>query len=325
MGGVSGNSNNSNFPNHCFSNFNYNFAEYILRYNPDSAGKDIIIDVLFSIVLVISFFGVMENGIVIWFLGFRIKRNPFMTYILNLAVADFGVLQSAMFYSIARYFLNICIFFSYVHLLALNLLFFLSLFMSCASQSLLTALSIDRCVAVFFPLWYRCKRPRHLSTIVCALMWVHSLLCTIIIILLYLLSNVTPATEQYWIMVNASLYLSVTSLVLVSLLVKVCLKAQQRQRGRILTIVLLALFFFLLFVLPCDVISILYILYDHPEYIHWGIFLLACLNSSVNPVIYFLVGRQWKSRRRENMKMILQKVFKEEEDCSEETEGETQE
>ncbi|NWI48494.1 MRGRD protein, partial [Picathartes gymnocephalus] len=45
-----------------------------------------------SVCVGISLCGLAGNGVVIWFLGFHTKQNPFTVYILNLAVADFSLL-----------------------------------------------------------------------------------------------------------------------------------------------------------------------------------------------------------------------------------------
>ncbi|NWI98140.1 MRGRD protein, partial [Pitta sordida] len=42
-----------------------------------------------GVCLGISIFGLVGNGLVMWFLGFHMKQNPFTVYTLNLAVADF--------------------------------------------------------------------------------------------------------------------------------------------------------------------------------------------------------------------------------------------
>ncbi|NXB82922.1 MRGRD protein, partial [Donacobius atricapilla] len=45
-----------------------------------------------GVCLGISLCGLVGNGVVMWFLGFHTKQNPFTVYILNLAVADFSLL-----------------------------------------------------------------------------------------------------------------------------------------------------------------------------------------------------------------------------------------
>uniref|UniRef100_A0A452GUA8 G-protein coupled receptors family 1 profile domain-containing protein n=1 Tax=Gopherus agassizii TaxID=38772 RepID=A0A452GUA8_9SAUR len=43
---------------------------------------------IYGITWLICLFGLVGNRIVLWFLGFHIKRNPFAVYILNLAISD---------------------------------------------------------------------------------------------------------------------------------------------------------------------------------------------------------------------------------------------
>ncbi|XP_015273021.1 PREDICTED: proto-oncogene Mas-like [Gekko japonicus] len=273
-----------------------------------------------SVVIIICIFGAVGNGIVIWLLGFHIRRNPFSTYILNLAIADLGVLLSVPF--IVAY-----LWIVYLHIFPLMFLVFMFLFLSMysSSQFLLTAISINRCVAVFFPLWHRCHRPPHLSTIVCALIWVLSFLFTAVTYtLLFLNLEEKKMAACYQFIVNAVLCLPVMTIATVSLVIKVCLKARQHRRGKLLTIILLTLLFFLLFAFPLNVTAILDIFNYIPPDLPDVAIILACLNSSVNPAIYILVGRQWKSRQKESIKVVFQKIFKEEESCTEETPAETQ-
>ncbi|XP_015273018.1 PREDICTED: mas-related G-protein coupled receptor member A1-like [Gekko japonicus] len=318
---------NVNDPNYTYPSFpnvskHYdNVSEDMSSHDPSDDERDVsfrtnFITVTFFTEVVISVFGTLGNGVVIWFLGFCIERNPFSTYILNLAIADLGVLLSVPVNTFSLWFTSIP---SSDEISLVSQ--YLALLMYSASQFLLTAISIDRCVAVFFPLWHRCKRPPHLSTVVCALIWVLSFLLTSIsYVLIFLnLNETTTIGDSYQLIANAVLCLPVMTIATVSLFIRVFLKAGQHRRGRLLTIVLLTLLFFLLFAFPYNVMKVLS---DHnyvPEYTTFVTGVLACLNSSVNPVIYFLVGRRWKSRRRESVKMILQKVFKEEKGYTDET------
>ncbi|XP_054841900.1 mas-related G-protein coupled receptor member H-like [Eublepharis macularius] len=296
-----------------------NVSENISSRNTSDYGSEktfdnkigIIIDIF---TLVICFIGLVGNGIVIWLLGFCIKKNPFITYILNLAIADFGLLVTLIFAIISSW---LIILYGYT-----NVFFLVSLFLflstHSASQFLLIAISIDRCVAVFFPLWHQCHRPPRLSTIVCAAVWVLSfLLSTITCSILKV--NPTGSMVQlfYQFIVNAVLCLPLMTIATVALFLKVCFKVQHNQRGKLLTIILLTLLCFVLLVFPLNVIYILYIYNYVPSYVPSCAMVLSCINSSVNPVIYFLVGRQWKTKQKETMKMILQRVFREEQGCTE--------
>ncbi|XP_029143037.1 mas-related G-protein coupled receptor member H-like, partial [Protobothrops mucrosquamatus] len=177
--------------------------------------------------LIICSIGVPLNGIVIWLLGFQMKRNPFTVLILNLAIADFGFLILMTVYCID----------DFIHILQSRILqkifFSLSDVTYINGLFLLTAISIDRCVAVLFPIWHRCSRPKYLSPAVCIFLWIFSSLLT---------ENLFDANEL-------DFYLSPS----------------------------------------------------------------ASLNSSINPVIYFLVGRKKRPQSRESIKVIFQRVFREDE------------
>ncbi|NXD71454.1 MAS protein, partial [Eolophus roseicapillus] len=99
----------------------------------------------------ICVFGMVGNGIVLWFLGFQMKRNHFTVYILNLAVADCSLLL--------LFFLLILAFFSRTLIYCLDYsvpfyskcteaVVFLSNFFVLCSLGLLTAISTERCVSV---------------------------------------------------------------------------------------------------------------------------------------------------------------------------------
>ncbi|XP_048364529.1 proto-oncogene Mas-like [Sphaerodactylus townsendi] len=194
----------------------------------------------------------------------------------------------------------------------------LFLLMYSTSQFLLIAVSIDGCVAVFFPLWYKCHQPTCLSSVVCALIWVLSFLLTAVTYTLRLTGYF--GIEVYLqCIVNILLCLPIMTVTTVALFIKFRLKARQHQWRKLLTVVLLTLVSFLFFGFPLNTILILNYFIPNVSsiYLAYTAILLACLNSSVNPAIYTLVERQRKSRCKQSMKMILQNVFKEEEGCTE--------
>ncbi|XP_033012023.1 proto-oncogene Mas-like [Lacerta agilis] len=266
-----------------------------------------------SVIFLMSIFGLWWNGTVIWLLGFCLKRTPFTTYILNLSMADFGLLTVVFVKAICL--IVVGSFFTY---LADAILFLIFLFMYATGQFLLTAISIDRCVAVLFPLWHRCHRPTNMSTTVCASIWVLSSISPAIDFTLLLADLNVIRTLSIQLIVNGFLCLPLMTISTLILFVKVCFKSHQRRRGKLLIIVLLALFFFIIFSFPLNVLAItFYILHSNPpSFLQYAI-LYACLNSCINPLIYFLVGRQKKGRLRRNMKAILQNAFKEEENLKE--------
>ncbi|XP_066479330.1 proto-oncogene Mas-like [Tiliqua scincoides] len=270
-----------------------------------------------SFVLLISLFGLVGNGAVIWLLGVRMKRNPFTTYILNLSIADFGVLFSvnAAIFGDPENFNN-----GSHAPLYFALVFELFFFTFSTGQFLLVAISMDRCAVILFPLWHRCHRPPHLSTLVCSLIWILSFLLSGIHFTLFLTQSLGDSLFLYQLIVNALLCTPLMVLSTLTLFIKVCCKSASKSsfqhRGKLVTVILLTLLFFLLLAFPLNTI---YAITYFSSVLHRDLMasslICACLNSSVNPLIYFLVGgRQKKGQQRLSMKVVLQRVFKDDEE-----------
>ncbi|XP_008106551.1 proto-oncogene Mas [Anolis carolinensis] len=246
------------------------------------------------LILIICCTGLLGNGTVIWFLGFRMKRNPYTTYILNLAVADIGVLIGFVFRFISLQAGN-------PHLSSLINLHLL-MFMFSNSQILLTVISIERCVSLFFPIWHRCQRPPRLSTMVCALIWSLSFLLYAIMFIIDIFHlPVDHDILLYHILLTAIFCLPLVTVSSVILSIKFCFKSQQQQRRKILMIILLTLLFFFMLDFPFNAILVINFIFDtlFSDFFLYS-FLCICLNSNVNPLIYFLVGRKKESQPKEN-------------------------
>nr|XP_028594326.1 mas-related G-protein coupled receptor member H-like [Podarcis muralis] len=272
--------------------------------------------IFFPITLPFIMFGLWGNGTVIWLLGVRIKRSTFSTYIVNLSAADFGLL---IVESILLIYWSITNLYRDLISVLFNDLF---LFTYSVGQFLLTAISIDRCVSVLFPLWYRCHRPTHLSSTVSALLWVLSFLLPAIHFTLFLTHEFTYYfLKHLQFFINGIICLPLLTISTLTLFIKVYFKSQPYQRGKRLVAILLTLFFFLIFSFPLNVFSCMKVLNQHlPSHIMRYGYFCACLNSSVNPLIYFLVGRQRGDNTRRSMESILKKIFVEEGESREELE-----
>ncbi|XP_026549934.1 proto-oncogene Mas-like [Notechis scutatus] len=268
---------------------------------------------IYSLIFSICIPGIIGNGIVIQLLHFQIKRNPFTVYILNLAVADTGTLLFLFISAILHLTTEV----SFPEIIEGLLCTY------CTGQFLLTIISIDRCLAVFFPIWHRCHQPPYLSTILCAFSWITSILfCTIH----YTLIRVTGLQEllrfsfHFLILIFTTVCIPIMVVSSLALFIKGYLKSQMRKRGKLLKAILLALFFFLIFSIPPSAIYLNDIISKRKcfHFIPYG-YLCACLNSSVNPLIYFLLGRRKEHHSRYNLKISLQRVFKEEEESKEQS------
>ncbi|XP_066482044.1 mas-related G-protein coupled receptor member H-like [Tiliqua scincoides] len=264
--------------------------------------------VLWICILVICGFGLVGNGVVLWLFDFHVKRSTFAPYFLNLVVADFGILVAGIlgFYGAVV---------GNVPLLLPPSLLQLFLLMYMAGHLFLTAISIERCVSIFFPAWHRCRRPAYLSPTLCVLIWLLS--CLLSGFYFFRLIKVTRnsklvLTPYYMTEFVCLLLMTISSLILFA---HTGFKTQQRQSGKLSAAILSTLFFSILLASLFNVVFIVHFFQYVPAHAILCGLLGVCLNSSVKPVIYFLVGRQ--TQGCVSMKVLLQRVFEEEEDSRE--------
>ncbi|CAM9489502.1 unnamed protein product [Bubo scandiacus] len=276
---------------------------------------DVAID---TVTLLICLCGLVGNGAVLWLLGFRIRRMPITIYILNLAVADFTFLlfmvASALLYMID----NFCS--TTVSLTYLRSLFLLSLFSYNMGLYLLTAISIERCVSI---LCSSIHRPQHLSAMVCALLWALSIAVIAAVTSLCLSQEHQHCQIALISMYGLNFLIFAPPMVISSTIVfiKAQCGSQQHQPKRLYIVIFLSVLFFLLFALPLSIWNFLQ-QFGHSVVSSQVVFLLACINSSTNPFIYFLVGSCWRHCSLVSPQVAFRRVFEEPEDnttCSNDT------
>uniref|UniRef100_A0A8C6XB25 G-protein coupled receptors family 1 profile domain-containing protein n=1 Tax=Naja naja TaxID=35670 RepID=A0A8C6XB25_NAJNA len=260
---------------------------------------------IYSLIISICIPGIIGNVIVTRLLYFQTKRNPFTVYILNLAVADTGTLLFVFISAIQHLTTKVSLTEIIEGLLCTY----------CTGQFLLTIISTDRCLAVFFPIWHRCHQPPNLPTILCAFSWIISILfCTIH----YTMFRVTGLQEflqfsfHFLILIFTSVCIPVMVVSSLALFIKGYIKSQTRKK--LLTTIFLALLFFLLLSLPMNVFYVIHYFKSYNLLLMTIGIGCAILNSSINPLLYFLVGRKkrGKDQHRGSYKVALQRVFKDE-------------
>ncbi|XP_072494052.1 mas-related G-protein coupled receptor member X1-like [Notamacropus eugenii] len=259
--------------------------------------------------VLIVILGLVGNSIVLWLLGFRIQRKPFSVYILNLAGADALFLCSSFLI-----YMNELLRFISSHVIVV-VWFFLQHMFFIVSVSLVAVISTDRCLSVLFPIWYRCHRPKHTSATMCTVLWVVVILFSAVYCTLCwrkfsgpVCSNTIIMFQFVWFIVHTCT-LCVSSL---TLLLRVQCSSQRRQPPRLYLLVLLTVLVFLLCGLPIGIDN--FIEFEtHSQFLpYWLRPIMACVNSSANPIIYFFLGNQ-RCRRREPLRVILQRALGDEE------------
>uniref|UniRef100_A0A5F8HB30 Mas-related G-protein coupled receptor member X4-like n=1 Tax=Monodelphis domestica TaxID=13616 RepID=A0A5F8HB30_MONDO len=260
--------------------------------------------------LVIALVGLVGNSIVLWLLGFRTQRSPFSVYILNLAAADALLLGSYFGYVMWEIVGDLkSLFQSLLEDCLLNMSY-------CVGLSLLASISTERCLSVLFPLWYRCHRPKHTSAAVCAILWALTGLFWGVLVALYFLNK--KHFFRYYILLYFiqfgwfSLLTCVLGLSSLTLVLRVQCSSQRRRPPRLYLLVLLTVLVFLLCGLPLGVIYAINFFSGSSLMPYELCRLLACVNSSANPFIYFFLGSQWRRRGREPLRVVLQRALGEE-------------
>uniref|UniRef100_A0A2K5CBA1 G-protein coupled receptors family 1 profile domain-containing protein n=1 Tax=Aotus nancymaae TaxID=37293 RepID=A0A2K5CBA1_AOTNA len=260
--------------------------------------------ILTVLTCIISLVGLTGNAVVLWLLGFRMRRNAFSTYILNLAAADFLFLSSHVIYSLLS-FINIIHPISKFVYPVMMLSYFTGL-------SILSAICTERCVSVLWPIWYRCRRPAHLSAVVCVLLSVPSLLRSI---LEWIDADFVWCQTSDFITVAWLIFLFVVlcgfSLVL---LVRILCGSRKMPLTRLYVTILLTVLVFHLCGLPLGIQWFLStvvhldfdVLFCH---VHLVSIFLSSLNSSANPIIYFFVGFCRQHQNWKTLKLVLQRAL----------------
>ncbi|XP_031797408.1 mas-related G-protein coupled receptor member X4-like [Sarcophilus harrisii] len=265
--------------------------------------------------LLIALAGLVGNGAVLWLLGFRIQRNHLSVYILNLAAADALFLCCSLLNCINRL----------AHYLFSSVTYCVIIYLRYASYavglSLLAAISTERCLSALFPLWYRNRRRKHTSAAVCAVLWALAglLWVTRFVLCFYLYpdkfcSGIYRVIESVWFTLLSPV-LCVSSL---TLLLRVQCSSRRRRPPRLYLLVLLTVLVFLLCGLPMGIWSVLYFHFHVDLMPSWLRQLLACVNSSVNPLIYFFLGRRGQ-KRREPLRVVLRRALEDEREIRDET------
>lgn len=280
--------------------------------------------------LIFAPLGLTGNTVVLWFLGFCMRRNVVSVYILNLAGADFLFLCCHITGSVNDFLHG----FNFTAISIYKVLFPVMMCSYITGLSMLSAISAERCLSVLWPVWHRHHRPRHMSAVICALLWLLSLLLSILVhIYCYLplrfycfpcptVSFITAA----WLIF---LFMALCGSSLALLLRMLC-GSRRLPLTRLYVTLGVAVLVFLLCGLPLGVMSVggdmifyeigivKFLVLERTAY------LLSSINSSANPIIYFFVGsfrqKRPQGQQRRSLKLVLQKAL---EDVGEgETSGE---
>ncbi|XP_071969051.1 C3a anaphylatoxin chemotactic receptor-like [Engystomops pustulosus] len=297
--------------------------------NDENNGSQIIQKLSITLLSIILILGIMGNGLVIWIAGFKMKKTISAVWFLNLAIADF---LCCLFLplNIARWAnIDLCSPFSTIVFCSLDIFLF-SINMS-ASVLLLTAMSVDRWVSVMWPFWAKVHRTQKLVRITVGIIWGLSLVLSVLmsfLLELLLMDSLISFSSQdrkinpelLWLFVLFVIPFLIISTSYVSIYLKLRKSNRpQRSQGpyRIITAVILCFF----------ICWAPYYVWPHIDWFHQGGFqthivdvitiILAYLNSCINPIIYVIMGQDFRHSFLRSIPFRIEKALSEEEqdDC----------
>ncbi|KAJ7342165.1 hypothetical protein JRQ81_009312 [Phrynocephalus forsythii] len=239
--------------------------------------------------------GLVGNGIVLWLLWHRIKKTKFTVYFLNMVVADLTVLL--YYVTVFILFLKaVPISLLYLHIMELTHAVGFN-----ASTYILTAITTERYLMIFFPVWYQRCRHKHLSEIMCALLWGLSCLMSLTLYFACYL-KFDPSlnegnfscgpTKMFRVIVNLLVFLPIMVFSTVVLFVRMLRTSQDTPPAKLDITIVATVLLFVLFAASVRIIEIIahWVPRVHIPVVFLIFHFLDAIDSSGNPFIYLIVG-----------------------------------
>ncbi|XP_061335258.1 probable G-protein coupled receptor 152, partial [Pezoporus flaviventris] len=247
--------------------------------------------------------GLPANAVTLWLTGWRLRCRGLAAFIFGLAASDFLFLSNSLLqiWSAAndyRWLLDAHCCRLHQFLYALG--YYSSLF-------LLAAISLDRCLLVAVPFWYRCRRPARLPAALCAGAWLLAGGCSIPEAALSVTEEALPGfsvcrsergaweVPLRWLEVLLEGLLPFAVVVLSHGAALVLVRCRRRPRGRPATrfqcIVGATLSAYVGLHLPFQAAQLAVLLGPPaPEHLLYPLGLAFNLSSCLNPCLYLLLG-----------------------------------
>nr|XP_056709286.1 proto-oncogene Mas-like [Euleptes europaea] len=258
--------------------------------------------------------GLIGNGVLFWLLCCTIKTTKFTIYVANMAVGDFIILLH-YFVAYLLIFLPPRASFYYHNVRVISLMFG-----SGTNIYFLTAMSTERYVMVFFPVWFEARQQMHLTSIVCVSLWTLTVILTVIEYYCchprYLLPHTigfychTAIVFQY--IVNYLIFIPVMVFSTLALLIKMQKNPPQNFPAVLDISIVATVFMHLLFSTFIKIMVFMnYLVAFRPSSQYRGVSLIfECVVTSVNPFVYLLVGCWKKEKSQESLHELIERSLK---------------
>ncbi|KAM4696298.1 C5a anaphylatoxin chemotactic receptor 1-like [Rhinophrynus dorsalis] len=284
--------------------------------------------------IVVFVVGVPGNALVVWMTAYEMKRSVNTVWFLNLAIADLLCCLSVPFTI-----MEVILGHWPLRLFACKLLPSILLINMYASVLLLTVISIDRCALVIKPVWCQNKRTVKKAYLACTVVWLLALILTspsFIFRDIYRKNELAKDTcvlnyslaggHIEKVMLFIAIFRFLMGFIIPFLVITLCysilmakVSGRYTQSGKTMKVVLVVITAFFLCWFPYHVAGFILVsnprtsdLYKSTLRVDPLIISFAFVNSCINPLIYVLVGQDFKSKFRKSIKSILRNVLAEE-------------
>ncbi|XP_075690547.1 C5a anaphylatoxin chemotactic receptor 1-like [Rhinoderma darwinii] len=314
-----------------------NSADYDYEYyNDPVSGGTHLITVYYGVALFLNILvvvlGIPGNGLVMWITSFEMKRSVNTIWFLNLAVADLLCCLSGPFIIT-----HIILGYWPLGLFTCRLIPSILLINMFASVLLLTMISVDRCALVMKPVWCQNNRTVAKAYVACAIMWI---LALILSSPSFIFRNIIEykgkelCVQDYTIIVHDHRQRVENIIVICRLLIGfifpflvivTCysilmyrVKERFTHNTKTMKVVLTVIIGFFVCWLPYHVAGLILALhrndtalYQSTEKVDQIFIAIAFMNSCINPIIYVLLGQDFKSKFKKSISLILKNVLAE--------------
>ncbi|XP_053547082.1 formyl peptide receptor 2-like [Bombina bombina] len=295
-------------------------------------------------------FGILENGLVIWIAGFKIKKNVNTIWFLSLGVADF-TLNACLPLLITQLAMNYHWPFGRIMCKTVFTAIFLNM---SVSTSFLMIISVDRCTSVICPVWSKNHRTCKLAYIIPVVIWLFCLIVSSPNVSFYDIYNgqddISYCHPAYvsWQNISALDYDTMThrnnAMVITrfsfmflvpfaSILLcygLIILKVRKRKSlsasGRTFKVIIAIVFAFFICWFPFQFLPLLdtmdFNIDSHVNNFVLQLFsCLAFFNSCLNPMLYVFIDRDFKRSLFKSIPFLIESTFKEKCDIDSESQS----
>ncbi|XP_056393951.1 C5a anaphylatoxin chemotactic receptor 1-like [Hyla sarda] len=283
----------------------------------------------YSLVVVL---GIPGNGLVVWITAFEMKRTVNTLWFLNLAVADLLCCLSVP--------VNIMTLLTLGHwplgLFACKFISSILIINMYASVFILTLISIDRCALVMKPVWCQNNRTLRKAYVACVVMWILAVILSSPVLIFRnirerngieycvldytLLRHHRQTVEDFIGLCRLLIGFVIPFLVIIgcyAMLIR-WVKLRFTQNTKTIKVAIVVIIGFFVCWLPFHVAAVIIAMnsFSSPLYHrtkdNYNIFIgLAFMNSCINPIIYVLMGQDFKSKFKRSFKVTLKNVLEE--------------